>query len=350
MTSLQPRLERFNGDPRERRRTIDLGGAVHDTELPLERAELLEIHRQMVLLRTYDERSVVLQRQGRIGTYAICWGHEALQVGSATAAAEADWLFPSYRESAIGLSRGMDPTTVLAWWRGHPAGWWDPHEHGVASVTVPIATQIPHAVGFSWGRQLAGEPGCALVYFGDGATSEGAFHEAVNFAAVFNTPTVLICNNNGWAISTPLSRQTKVQRLARKAAAYGIPAERVDGGDVLAVRAATRRALERARSGGGPTFIEAVTMRAAPHATADDPLRYMEREHIEVARQIEPLGRFERYLIGRGILTHEDASNVRGEAAETIDAAVTRLEALPAPDPSSVFDRTYSSPPGAGEA
>src|SRR5438067_7643793 len=169
--------------------------------------ELLELYRSMVLLRTYDERSVVYHRQGRIGTYAIFWNHEAMQAGAVHALEDDDWIFPSYRESAIGLLRGMPAATVLSWWRGHPAGWWNPADYNVASICVPIGTHVPHAAGLAWGKKLRGEPACAIVFFGDGATSEGAFHEGANFAAVMNAPLILFCNNNQWAISTPLSAQ-----------------------------------------------------------------------------------------------------------------------------------------------
>src|ERR1700712_3246164 len=242
----------------------------------LAESDLLELHRRMVLLRTYDERSLVYHRQGRIGTYAIFWNHEAMQAGSVHALDDVDWIFPSYRESAIGLLRGTPAATILHWWRGHPAGWWNPADYNVASICVPIATQVPHAAGLAWGKKLKGDPGCAIAYFGDGATSEGAFHEGANFAAVMNAPLVLFCNNNQWAISTPLSAQTRAEALVDKAAGYGIPGGRVDGGDVLAGDEATREAVERARSGGGPTFIESVSYRAAPHATADDPRTYID--------------------------------------------------------------------------
>src|SRR3954452_1010211 len=154
----------------------------------LTESDLLELYRRMVLLRTYDERSVIYHRQGRIGTYAIFWNHEAIQAGSAFALDEDDWIFPSYRESAIGLVRGLPPATVLQWWRGHPSGWWNPREWNVASICVPIATQVPHAAGLAWGKKLRGEPDVALVFLGDGATSEGAFHEGANLAAVVQAP------------------------------------------------------------------------------------------------------------------------------------------------------------------
>src|SRR3954454_10157898 len=276
--------------------------------------ELLEIYRSMVLLRTYDERSVVYHRQGRIGTYAIFWNHEAMQAGAVHALDEEDWIFPSYRESAIGLLRGIPASTILQWWRGHPSGWWNPADYNVASICVPIATQVPHAAGLAWGKKLKGEPSCALVFFGDGATSEGAFHEGANFAGVMQAPLVLFCNNNQWAISTPLSAQTHAEALVDKAVGYGIPGVRVDGGDVLAVYEATREAVDRARSGGGPTFIEAVTYRAAPHATADDPSAYIDLERVEEERQRECLGRYEAYLRRLGLLTEALAASIRQEA------------------------------------
>src|SRR5919201_2367188 len=267
---------------RDLRRVIGDGDTLPDGEVDgLSERELLALYRDMVLLRTYDERSLVYHRQGRIGTYAIFWGHEAMQAGAVAALAEEDWIFPSYRESAIGLLRGMPPETVLSWWRGHPAGWWDPREYRVASITVPIATHVPHAVGFAWGKRLRGESTAAIVFFGDGATSEGAFHEGANFAAVMRAPVVLLCNNNQWAISTPLSAQSRARTLADKAVGNGMPGLRVDGTDVLAVYEATREAVERARTGEGPSFIEAVSYRVAPHATADDPRAYIDLERVE---------------------------------------------------------------------
>src|SRR5215208_6346339 len=217
---------------RDLRRVIGDGDGVPDGEVEgLDEQSLLDLYRSLVLLRTYDERSVVYHRQGRIGTYAIFWGHEAMQVGAVHALEDEDWIFPSYRESAIGLLRGMPAATILSWWRGHPAGWWNPADYNVASICVPIATQVPHAAGLAWGIRLKRSPSCAIVYFGDGATSEGAFHEGANLAGVMRAPLVLLCNNNQWAISTPLSEQTAAPTLADKAIGYGIPGVRVDGSD-----------------------------------------------------------------------------------------------------------------------
>src|SRR5919198_5762522 len=291
---------------RDLRRVIGDADGAGDREVDgLGEQELLELFRSMVLLRVCDERSLVYHRQGRIGTYAIFWGHEAMQAGSVHALEREDWIFPSYRESAIGLLRGMAPSTVLSWWRGHPAGWWNPLDWNVASICVPIGTHVAHAAGLAWGKKLRGEDTVAMAFFGDGATSEGAFHEGINLAAVMNAPAVFVCNNNQWAISTPLDAQTRAQTLADKAVGYGIPGARVDGLDVLAVYAAARAAVERARAGNGPTLIEAVHYRAAPHATADDPSAYIDQERVEEERARECVGQYERFLQRLGLIDDE---------------------------------------------
>ena len=333
-------------DERELRRVIGDGETLPDGEVDgLEDRDLIELYRGMVLLRTYDERSLVYHRQGRIGTYAIFWNHEAMQAGAAYALERDDWIFPSYRESAIGLLRGMPASTVLSWWRGHPAGWWNPLDYNVASICVPIGTHVPHAAGLAWGKKLRGERACALVFFGDGATSEGSFHEGANFAAVMRAPAILFCNNNGWAISTPLSAQTAAETLADKAVGYGMPGVRVDGLDVLAVYEATREAVERARVGEGPTFIEAVSYRAAPHATADDPSAYIDLERVEEEKRNECLGRYERYLQRIGVLTDEVAEQIRAEALDLMRAGIAEAEAEPPADPKLIFENAYVDPP-----
>src|SRR5881275_1391039 len=329
-----------HGEP-DLRRVID-----EDREVDgLGEQAMLDLYRSMVLLRTYDERSLVYHRQGRIGTYAIFWGHEAMQAGSVHALEAGDWLFPSYRESAIGLLRGMPPATVLHWWRGHPAGWWNPLDYNVASICVPIATHVPHAAGLAWGKKLRGEPACAIAYFGDGATSEGSFHEGANFAAVMRAPLVLFCNNNQWAISTPLEAQTAAETLADKAVGYGVPGVRVDGADVLAVYEATREAVARARAGDGPTFIEAVTYRGAPPATAADPSAYIDPARVEEEKERECLGRYEAYLRRLGLLSDEAAEAVRAEALERMREGIAQAEAEPVPDPSLLFSHALASPP-----
>jgi pyruvate dehydrogenase E1 component subunit alpha len=331
---------------RDLRRVIGDADGAGDREVDgLGEQELLELFRSMVLLRTYDERSVVYHRQGRIGTYAIFWNHEAMQAGAVHALDEQDWIFPSYRESAIGLLRGLPAATVLSWWRGHPSGWWNPEEFRVASICVPIATHVPHAAGLAWGKKLKRESACAIAFFGDGATSEGSFHEGANFAAVMGAPLVLFCNNNQWAISTPLEAQTRAETLADKAVGYGMPGLRVDGTDVLACYEATRQALARARAGEGPTFIEALSYRVAPHATADDPSAYIDLARVEDERKRECVGRFEGYLRRAGILHDDLAASIREEAADVMRAGITAAEAEPPADMSLLFEYAFVEPP-----
>jgi len=338
--------------PAERglRRVIGDGAETPDGEVDgLGADQLLALYRDLVLLRTYDERSLVYHRQGRIGTYAIFWNHEAMQAGSAFALDERDWIFPSYRESAIGLLRGMPASTVLSWWRGHPAGWWNPLDYNVASICVPIGTHVPHAVGFAWGSKLKGEGRVAIAYFGDGATSEGSFHEGATFAGVMKAPVVLFCNNNQWAISTPLELQTGAPTLADKAVGYGMPGVRVDGADVLAVYEATREAVERARAGDGPTLVEAVTYRSAPHATADDPSLYVDEERVAEERANECVGRYERYLLRLGVLSEAEADAIKQEALAVMREGIAQAEAEPPADVSLVFEHAYAVPPPAHE-
>jgi pyruvate dehydrogenase E1 component alpha subunit len=331
---------------RELRRVIGDGESIPDGEVEgLDEDDLIELYRGMVMLRTYDERSLVYHRQGRIGTYAIFWNHEAMQAGSVYALERGDWIFPSYRESAIGLLRGMPVSTVLSWWRGHPAGWWNPLDYNVASICVPIGTHVPHATGLAWGKKLRGERTVSIAYFGDGATSEGAFHEGANFAGVMKAPAILFCNNNQWAISTPISAQTAAETLAAKAAGYGMPGARVDGGDVLAVYDATREAVERARAGGGPTFIEAVTYRTAPHATADDQTAYIDLERVEEEKRNECLGRYERYLRRLRLLTDERAEEIRAEALDRMREGIAAAEAEQPADPELLFKHALVNPP-----
>jgi pyruvate dehydrogenase E1 component alpha subunit len=335
MDAVERDLLRVIGDGSEPDRRVD--GLDDDT--------LLALHRSLVLLRTYDERSVVYHRQGRIGTYAIYRGHEAIQAGLVHALERRDWIFPSYRDSAIGLLRGLPASTVLQWWRGHPSGWWNPEDVNVASICVPIATQVPHAAGLAWGLALKGSDAVAAVLFGDGATSEGAFHEGANIAAVVRAPLVLVCNNNQWAISTPLSSQTAAARLADKAIGYGMPGIRVDGHDVLAVHEAVREGVERARAGEGPTFVEAVTYRSAPHATADDPGLYLDPERVAAEQERDCVALYEAYLTRLGLLDEHRAEAVREEARATMRAAIQAAEAEAPADPELVFSHAYAEPP-----
>ena len=318
-----------------------------DNELPEELGEkdLLEIFRSMVVLRVFDERAVALQRQGRLGTYALYWGEEATQAGPLYACSERDWIFPSYRQNAIGILRAVPASTIFAWWRGYGGreGFYNVREHRVGPICVPIATHLPHAVGVSWASKLRGERDASLVWFGDGATSEGDFHEAMNFAGVFKTPTIFFCVNNQWAISTPVHKQTAVEVLADKAAAYGMPGIRVDGFDPIACWKATHDALERARAGGGPSFIEAYCYRLGAHGTADDPRLYRNEAEAANWKRLEPLARTSAYLKRIAVLDDDLESELFADAKKSIASAVAEMEALEHPSLEILFDQVYAS-------
>ena len=328
-------------------RVVGDGRELHDAPVPdgLAEKDLIALFRWLVLLRTFDERAVALQRQGRIGTYALYWGEEGTQAGALYACEDADWVFPSYRQNAIGILRGVAPSTVLAWWRGYGGthGFWNPREHHVGPICVPIATHLPHAVGVAWAAKIRKDRASSLVWFGDGATSEGDFHEAMNFAAVFKTSTVFFCVNNQWAISTPISRQMASETIVQKAVAYGMPGVRVDGFDPIACWKVTRDALERGRSGGGPTLIEAYCYRIMPHGTADDPRLYRDESEVERWKALEPVGRMARFLRRLSILDDAAEETIRSEAKDTIAAAVTEMEAIPHPGQEILFDHVYAS-------
>jgi pyruvate dehydrogenase E1 component alpha subunit len=327
------------------RRVIGHDGTLDGRVDGLDDNGLLALYRSLVLLRTYDTRSVVYHSQGRIGTYAIFHGHEAIQAGAVHALEPRDWIFPSYRESAIGLLRGLEAATILQWWRGHPSGWWNPEDVNVASLCVPIGSHVPHAAGLAWGMRLKGSDAVAAAFFGDGATSEGSFHEGANLAAVVGAPLVLVCNNNQWAISTPLSAQTAAARLADKAIGYGMPAIRVDGHDVLAVYEAVRDAVAHARAGGGPTFVEAVTYRTAPHATADDPSIYIDQDRVADEQERDCVALFDGYLRRLGVLDDEQAAAVEEEALAIMRAGIERAESEAPGGPELVFAHVYADPP-----
>jgi pyruvate dehydrogenase E1 component alpha subunit len=306
---------------------------------------MLQIYRWMVLLRTFDERAVSLQRQGRLGTYPMFWGEEATQAGPLYACAEDDWVFPSYRQGAIGILRGLPPSVILKYRRGFGGthGFWNPRRLRVGPSTISIATHLPHAVGLCYAAKVHGDAIAAIVFFGDGATSEGDFHEAMNLASVMRTPTVFFCVNNQWAISTPYHRQTATATIAEKAAAYGMPARRVDGFDAFACWKVTHDALVHARRGGGPTLIEAFCYRLAPHGTADEPGRYRDEAVTADWKRLEPVGRTASYLRARGILDDAIEAETRDLAISRIAEAVVEAERLAESDPDILFDTLYAS-------
>lgn len=328
-------------------RFIGDGKSVADEPPPegLSDKDLIEIYRWMVLLRTFDERAVALQRQGRIGTYALYWGEEATQAGPLYACEDADWIFPSYRQNAVGILRGVAPSTVLAWWRGYGGthGFWNPRVHRTAPICVPIGTHLPHAVGLAWAAKIRGDRIASLSWSGDGATSEGDWHEAMNFAAVFEVATVFFCVNNQWAISTPYARQTATATIAEKASAYGMPGVRVDGFDPIACWKVTRDALERGRNGGGPTLIEAFCYRIGAHGTADDPSLYRDENEAKHWKALEPVRRTASYLQRAGVLDADGAAAIGREAKERIARAVTELEIIGQPTQEILFNYVYAA-------
>jgi pyruvate dehydrogenase E1 component alpha subunit len=249
-----------------------------DPKIPAE--QLLKLHRTMLLGRRFDERLLSLQRQGRIGTFAPITGQEASQVGAVAALRPSDWMVPSFRETVAEIWRGRTLESVILLFGGYNEGGLVEDERNDLPMSVPVGSQVLHAVGLGWAMKYRGKDDVAMTFFGDGGTSEGDFHEGLNFAAVYRAPVIFVCQNNQWAISIPRSKQTLSKTIAQKAVAYGMPGMQVDGNDVLAVYAGAKEAVERARSGGGPTLIECVTYRMMMHTTADDPKRYRTEKEV----------------------------------------------------------------------
>jgi pyruvate dehydrogenase E1 component alpha subunit len=303
----------------------------------------IDFYRWMTYIRLFDRRSVILQRQGRIGTYAPLEGQEAAQVGSALALGKEDWIFPSYREHGVAMIAGMPLPQIFLYWMGRVEGCKPPEGVRLLPPSVPIATQIPHAVGAAWASKLKKESSVAVAYFGDGATSEGDFHEACNFAGVFKVPAILFCQNNGYAISVPFTRQSASKTVAEKAKAYNFPGIRVDGNDVLAVYHVMKQAVERARAGEGPTLIEAVTYRKGNHTTADDATRYRPADEVEEwVNRRDPLERYVKLLKEDGLLTDAEMREWEEECKERIDKGIREAEAsIPAP-PTHLFAHVYA--------
>lgn len=322
------------------------GSAVGDPDVGLTPEDLRGLLRQMIVARRLDRECIALQRQGELTVYPGFEGQEAAQIGSAWALGSDDFVFPTFRELAAALVRGVDAVQYLQYHRGTwHGGPYDPRATGFGPICIPIATQISHAVGHAKGQQLDASAGITLAYFGDGATSEGDFSEAANLAAVWKAPAVLFCQNNGWAISVPTGEQT-VGEIWRRAEGFGMPGVRVDGNDVLAVYAVTRDAVARARAGDGPTLIEALTYRIGAHSTADDPTRYRDDAEVETARAIDPITRFKTWLCATG--GADDAFVVACDAeaerfAMQVRAGVIATDAPPA---AWMFDWTYANPPG----
>jgi len=303
---------------------LDEDGTLDEELLPDLSDEMLKrMHRAMLRGRRFDEKRLELQRQGRIGTFAPGRGQEASQVGAAAALEEGDWMVPSFRETTASLWRGVPPAGVLLYDAGFNEGGRIPDEINDLPVAVPVGAQIPYAMGLAYGERLqkGEEAGVVLTFFGDGATSEGDFHEGLNWARLQKAPVVFVCQNNQWAISVPRERQTRSETLAQKALAYGMPGLQVDGNDIFAVYAGVREAVDRAREGDGPTLVECVTYRLSIHTTADDPTRYRSQEEVEEWEARDPIDRFQSYLLDQGILEEDNVETLEEELEEEMEAA-----------------------------
>jgi pyruvate dehydrogenase E1 component alpha subunit len=305
--------------------------------------QLISLYEDMIVVRRIDTEAVALQRQGQLGLWPPLNGQEAAQIGSARALRPDDFVFTSYRENGVAYVRGVDLTDMLRVWRGSAFSGWNPYDVGMATPAVIIGAQTLHAVGYALGCQQDEVDSVAVAYFGDGATSEGDTNEAMVFAAAFKAPVVFFCQNNHWAISEPVGLQAQ-QSIADRAPGFGIPSMRVDGNDVLAVLAATRIAIERARKGDGPTFIEAVTYRMGPHTTSDDPTRYRGKEELADWAEKDPIARVGSLLANLGLLTDEVRDRVNAKADAVAAEMRAGCLALTPPEPLTVFDNVYTQP------
>ena len=302
-----------------------------------------DLYYNMVRIRTFDRKAINLQRQGRLGTYAPFEGQEASQVGSSLALGSDDWVFPTYRDHGATLTYGADMVRTYLYWNGRVEGCVPPEGKKIFPPAVPIATQIPHAVGAAWAEKRKGTKNGAITYFGDGATSEGDFHEGLNFASIFKVPVVFFNQNNGYAISVPIARQMNSATIAQKSVAYGMPGVRIDGNDCFAVYFETQKALDYARSGKGPTLIEAVTWRTGAHTTADDPSKY--RSENQGKGFVDPIERLEKFMRNYGYWNKEWATGIKETTDMEVETAVEDMERFPSANVEDLFDNVYAKMP-----
>ena len=305
---------------------------------------LLALYEQMVQLRQFDRRCVNLQRAGRIGTYPPLEGQEACQVASVLALRKQDFVVPTYRDYGAMMVHGLPMENVLLYWNGRAEGCEVPSDVNVFPIAVPIATQLPHAAGLAWAAKLRGVDQLALGFFGDGASSEGDFHEAMNFAGVFKIPVVFFCENNQYAISVPFRRQTATDSVAEKAVAYGVEGVQISGSDAIAVYQAVRNAVEKAVHGDGPTLIEAMTYRYGPHTTSDDPTKYRPPGEADGWRERDPIANLGRQLREWGLWSDEQEERLQERVKVTIAAAIQRMESVLPPNPEDLFRHVYKEP------
>ncbi|OEU96163.1 pyruvate dehydrogenase (acetyl-transferring) E1 component subunit alpha [Streptomyces oceani] len=311
------------------------------TEADLDPELLSRLHAGVVRGRRFNEQATALTKQGRLAVYPSSTGQEAAEVAAGLVLAEQDWLFPSYRDTLAAVARGLDPVEVLSLLRGDWHSGYDPRATRVAPLSTPLATQLPHAVGLAHAARLRGDDTVALAMVGDGGTSEGDFHEALNFAAVWQSPVVFLVQNNGFAISVPLAKQTAAPSLAHKAVGYGMPGRLVDGNDAAATHQVLGEAIERAREGGGPTLVEAVTYRMEAHTNADDASRYRSSEEVEHWRAHDPIALLERELRALGRLDEHTVEAVRADAEDMAAGMRDRMNADPVLCPTELFEHVY---------
>jgi pyruvate dehydrogenase E1 component alpha subunit len=324
-------------------RYLDEDGELVGAEQPMTDEQALAGYTMMLKGRRFDERCVSLQRQGRMVTLAPGIGQEAATVGAAMALdPRTDWFVPQYRELAGQLQHGYPLRLAFLWHVGHPVAFKVPDDLKMLPFQAAIAGQLPQAAGLAWGLRLKGDPGVVLAVFGDGGTSQGDFHEALNLAGVMRAPIVFLCQNNGWAISTTVEQQTASRTLAQKAAAYGFPGVQVDGNDLFAMFAATRDAVRRAREGEGPTLLEAMTYRLGLHTTADDPTRYEPREMHDLWVNRDPLLRMQRYLKSKRVVDDAALERIEAEVREELRVAWDDALREPAPDPDHYFGLVHA--------
>ena len=306
--------------------------------------QLMAAYRAMVIGRRFDIQATTLAKQGRLAVYPPSRGQEACQIGSMLALSEGDWAFPTYRDSMALVTRGLDPIEILELPRGYSHCGYDPMATRTAPQCTPLATQLVHAAGFAYGEKRRGRPTVAMAFVGDGGTSEGDFHEALNFAAVFKSPVVFLVQNNGYAISVPLSKQTAAPSLGYKGIGYGIPSEQVDGNDAMAMLAVLNKAVAHARSGQGPVLVEAHTYRLDAHTNADDATRYRDSHEVDVWHHRDPIARLEAWLLREGLIDDAFVASV-AEVAEAFAADVRhRMSIDPDVDPMSLFDNVFGTP------
>ncbi|HLC61427.1 MAG TPA: pyruvate dehydrogenase (acetyl-transferring) E1 component subunit alpha [Candidatus Nanoarchaeia archaeon] len=322
---------------------LDEQGNCDESLMPkLSNEDIKKIYEMLVLIRVFDQKAFNMQRQGRLGTYIQFKGQEACQVGSAFALQDDDFIFPMYRNSGLLIARKHPIVQVLQYWSGDERGMKSPDNVNNFPIAISVGTHMVHAAGAGWAAKLKGTKQVSITYFGEGATSKGDFHEAMNFAGVYNAQTIFFCENNQFAISVPREKQTHAETIAQKAIAYGVEGIQIDGMDIFAVYKATKDAIEKARAGKGPTLIEAYTYRLCDHSTSDDASRYRSKEELEAWTKKDSIERLEKYMRKKNLLDDAYKAKVLENSQQVIEKAVTEFEKLTPPDAKDMFTFVYA--------